>query len=344
MLRSGLFFVAALALVTDGPMFAADPGPFKRLRTVREQRTHDLAFAPDNSFAVYGLDHEIKSVKLTDRPQKGPLNIPVVQNIVQSLAIDPKGKTLVVGTYASGELQFWDIATVKLQSTILNRKPGGMGDGGHRFESLNFSPDGRMLASANNMIPRQGCYTVVIDPAARQVKHSFRTNPEGKVVLMSEFSPDGKLLASLSIEGHVHVWDVAKNYEQRITVPNSGRDCTLCFAPTGKVIAVSDNKGNVGLWDFAKAKPELTTTIEKAGGEAMIYLPGGLLVSGRGREVQIWDTQTKKVVATYRDNADPIKFFRINRSGTVLASVSGGDIVFFEINGQYKSPSTSKSP
>ncbi|KIO15512.1 hypothetical protein M407DRAFT_87033, partial [Tulasnella calospora MUT 4182] len=63
-------------------------------------------------------------------------------------------------------------------------------------------------------------------------------------------SPDGKLLASASVDKTIRLW----NTETRALVgePLTGhRDDvnSVCFSPDGKVLASGSNDGTVRLWD-----------------------------------------------------------------------------------------------
>jgi WD40 repeat protein len=67
------------------------------------------------------------------------------------------------------------------------------------------------------------------------------------------FSPDGKLLASASLDGSVTVWDVNRK-EAVADLRGSVPAFAVRFSPDGKLVAVGDSSGAVVLWDVASGR------------------------------------------------------------------------------------------
>ena len=65
------------------------------------------------------------------------------------------------------------------------------------------------------------------------------------------FSPDGKILASGSIDETIRLWDVETGTNLRVLVAHEGGVISVVFSPDGKTLASASWDGIVLLWDLA---------------------------------------------------------------------------------------------
>lgn len=111
-----------------------------------------------------------------------------------------------------------------------------------------FSPDGETLAVVT------GKRVLIWDfshPPSRNCATTFRIDLEGheRVIRSADFSPDGRLLATSSLDGTVRLWDPYRGEELTRLDPSVGPLYRVAFAPDGQTLAVAGHRGNIFIFD-----------------------------------------------------------------------------------------------
>jgi WD40 repeat protein/transcriptional regulator with XRE-family HTH domain len=110
------------------------------------------------------------------------------------------------------------------------------------------------------------------------------------------FSPNGRTLASGSIDGTVKLWDLSSNGSgSRGTLLWTGRQrhpLSLAFSPDGRLLASIGMEATVRLWDSQSGK-NLQTLAHPSPVHAVAFSPdGSLLASGcADGEIRLWERQ-----------------------------------------------------
>ena len=162
---------------------------------------------------------------------------------VYALAFSPDGTTLA--SAGRGHAKLWDVATGRL---LLNLNPRNV------MTALAFSPDGTRLAVGSQAaFGEPGGVDVYQLEDGRGIR-TFRglLGPVQKTI----FAADGRLIAGLSQDWRVAIWDRASgqlrlilDVPQGLVADNSG----LCFSPDGRRFAFSAGH-EAKLWDIETGK------------------------------------------------------------------------------------------
>jgi WD40 repeat protein/serine/threonine protein kinase len=227
-----------------------------------------VAFHPNSKLlASAGADKRVKIWDLTRDPEV--LVIPRGDEGVQRLAFDREGTTLAA---TGGGTTYWDTdkgRPVRSFDKLLLPVP---------VSAIEFSPDGKQLASASMDFPKQR-ETVkkteevhgrpgleptlkIWDIETGKQRSAWQLDKEGiGMVFQMEFSPDGKRIAfavggRLTTEGIqlndalIQVWGVAGG-EKLATIPAKGMVDALAFSPDGRRLAAgSHHLSQDGKWDI----------------------------------------------------------------------------------------------
>jgi WD40 repeat protein len=166
---------------------------------------------------------------------------------IWSVAVSPDGSMLAVGGEAK-TIQVYDLATRQHKVTLNGHN--------HAVKSLDFSPDGKLLASAGGPIVRLW-NTATWDDRGGEIQH----HPE---VVCVRFSPDGELLAISDGESDlphykllptaIILWDVATREEVRRLRGHTNTIWALAFSPDGKTLASGSADQTVKFWDTASGQ------------------------------------------------------------------------------------------
>jgi len=247
----------SVAFSSDGQTLATGlfDGTLTMFESVDEWKIHhsenqgspinSLAFLPSSTIVAAGdWDGWVRFHGPDTMANRRPLRYP---GRIWSIAVSPDGSTLAVGGEATA-IQVYDLPTRRLKASLEGHH--------HAVESLDFSPDGKLLASAGGTTVRLWD-TATWKDSGGQIQHS----PE---MLCVRFSPDGKLLAVSDGESElphykylsttIILWDVAAQAEVRRLMGHTNSIWALAFSPDGKTLASGSADQTVKFWDTASGQ------------------------------------------------------------------------------------------
>ena len=195
-----------------------------------------------------------------------------------------------------------------------NPRPGVVG--------LNFSRDGRTLATAN------GDFTVKLwDVKAGRVFRTFKGHTN--ILYKAIFSPDEKLIASSSRDSTARIWDVATGRELHTLAGHRCSVKSIAFSPDGKTLASVSNDGAVKLWDVPTGRETRSLVHWKSRDfDASVYSvvfirDGTQLLTGNGDgTISIWDVATGREVGIWKAHEQEVFALTLSRNGRLLGSAS----------------------
>lgn len=185
------------------------------------------------------------TARLCDLAIRQATTVLTSETTVTSAALSPDGGTLAVPG-ADGTMTLWAFATG--QFTTLTGCEG-------QLEAMAFSPDGRTLASSEWQPPdlihgsteQGGAATLRLWDLATGQTTAILT-PRGGYVVFVTFSPDGRTLATASLDRTVRLWDPATGQPTATLFGHTELVTSAAFSTDGRTLATGSRDGTVRLW------------------------------------------------------------------------------------------------
>jgi WD40 repeat protein len=251
---------------------------------------------------------------------------------VQQPVFSPDGQTLYTVSQ-DGTAIAWDIAGDRGIERRFAFTDDPVPDPNFSGHPGAFSPDGRLIA-----LGLQGQGIRLWDPAdLRPVGPPLRET--GGEVKSLAFSPDGRTLAAVTVEGKATVWDVQSRSLRRGPFDTEAlgggslsisADGTLLATAGGVTPQVTPREFGVRLWDLATGE-SVGTIAEGVGAGGIAFSPAGstlAIVHLLGGAVEIWDVaEGSRIMTLPLDRPSEFLAIAFSPDGRALATGGFDEIV-----------------
>ncbi|NDC31869.1 MAG: hypothetical protein EBZ58_13255, partial [Bacteroidetes bacterium] len=134
------------------------------------------------------------------------------------------------------------------------------------------------------------------------------------------FSPDGKHLATGSMDKSIRIWDVASGKCIDTLNGHSSGVLSVCFSPDGKFIASSSRDGFIKIWDIGSAQCVKSLNKQPSFVSSVCFSPDGKQLASCGaNNIKLWDIENGQCFITLLGHTQWV--------GSVCFSPSGKQIV-----------------
>jgi WD40 repeat protein len=312
-----------------------------------------VKFSPDGQL-IASIGHDGSIVLWHWQKNNTPIVIQGHQHEVNTLKFSPDGQTIATAS-KDGTAKLWQLdgtlLTTFSKHAVIDAEELKWADPAISVIDVEFSPDGRMIATANKdgtvTLWRKDGTLVTTLKASKDVDSDslYLADPSDKINNV-EFSPDGKMIATAGNDQTVRLWELDGNPLATLRGHEDGVKIVQ-FSPDGQIIASAADNGVVKLWqnngtllatlvghtDWVRALDFSSDgkTIASASGDGTVKLwklYDSPLTILKGHSVEF--SQDGQTIATATGKGE-IELWRLD--GTPITTLEG-DEVRFSPNGQ----------
>jgi WD40 repeat protein/energy-coupling factor transporter ATP-binding protein EcfA2 len=276
-----------------------------------------ITYSPDGKLLASGsMDKTIRIWDCAFGDQK--IILKGSPHSVFSICFFQDGKTLAAGS--ANDIIFWNIVKGE-KEVVISRERSFV-------TSISYSPDRNIFAAGT-------CYkgTCTIHMWDLKMKEFIPTiNLPGTDIYKVCFSPNGKILASLSNDSVIRLWDLI-TYNLFAVITEADPDDPLfrtafnsiAFTPNGKILAAASNDHKIRLWDIFTGKKIAEFIGSERGDDTIKFTPDEntlVSVSSEDGAICFWNITSEEQEKNIDCHSGSVSSVAFSPDGTLVASAS----------------------
>ena len=357
-------WVSSVSFSPDGRFLAMVVGHWEiKLWSVAERRqmvtlegyssgVQSVAFSPDGTILAWASTGRVRLWSVTEGREFATLEDHGSE--WRSVAFSPDGTILALGGFDMIEL--WSMAEGREIGILKGHLDWG---------DLLFSSDGRILASAGWQKVWLWSVTERSEIATFSGYGRFVFSPDGGTLATAGndtvrlwsvaerreidtleghdawvtsvvFSPDGKILATSSVDSTIRLWSVGHQREI-VTLKGHGDAVeSVAFSPQGTILASASEDSTVKLWSVTHRRQIATLEGHDRPVESVIFSSDGrTLASTDGYETKLWSVAHQREIPFPQGHVGPVGSLVFSPDGRTLASTGRWDDTILLWDGQF---------
>ncbi|OHV33893.1 MULTISPECIES: NB-ARC domain-containing protein [Pseudofrankia] len=308
--------VAAVAFSPDGGLFAtaedgrvrvweAASGVERAVLVGHVGWVVSVEFSPDGRLLVAGGEDGSVRVWETDSGvERAALTFRGGQ--ARGVMFSPEDGRLLAAADSHGTVWLWDITSGAVRAVPDDS----------RVQAAEFSPDGRVLATAGGLL--EGSVRLWDTAGDAELAGLAGHSRSVRAVV---FSRDGRLLATGGDDGTARLWETDRGAELAVLTGHLGAVADVAFSPDGQLLATVSDDRTARLWDVSGDIGRATVPAGLGEVRDVVFRPDGelLVIVSPDATVRLWEARSGIERAAFASHS--------GGWAAVMASSPSGDLL-----------------